>query len=126
MQQTKERPISPHLTIYKQGVTGSFSILHRITGAITFGSLLMFCWVITFLSFIGFENAKSVYCGCNIIKICLFFISYSFFYHLLNGIRHLIWDTGSLINMRAVKITAFIVVSLSLFFNIYFWSNLIY
>jgi succinate dehydrogenase / fumarate reductase cytochrome b subunit len=125
VQQIKERPISPHLTIYKQGITGSFSILHRITGAITFGSLLVFCWAMSFLSFVGFENTKSVFCGCNIMKICLFFISYSFFYHLLNGARHLIWDTGSLINIKAVKITAFIVVVLSLSLNFYFWSDLI-
>jgi succinate dehydrogenase cytochrome b subunit len=89
------RPISPHLEIYRPQLTSILSILHRITGGfLAVGILALIYWLVAAaMSAEAFDQAQAL--GGSIIGRSLLFLwTGAFFYHLLNGIRHLAWDAG--------------------------------
>ena len=91
----KERPLSPHISIYKPQLTSMLSILHRGTGVfLTFGTPLLVFWLWGVAA--GPESYASLQDCLNhwIGKLALFGWSFALFYHLCNGIRHLFWDVG--------------------------------
>jgi succinate dehydrogenase / fumarate reductase cytochrome b subunit len=90
------RPLSPHLQIYRQPLTaGVISILHRITGiGLSVGLLYLVCWLIAAASGLDAFDKLQSFNGSIIGKLLLFGWTVAFFYHLLNGIRHLSWDAG--------------------------------
>ena len=90
-----ERPLSPHLFIYKPMLTMTMSIVHRVTGAcLFFGTLLMAWWLIAAASgpnaYAGIGSFMSSFVG----RIILFGYTWALIHHGLGGVRHLIWDTG--------------------------------
>jgi len=89
-----QRPISPHLQIYRLTVTLVMSGLHRITGmALYFGSVLLVWWLIAVASGPNaYANAQWVM-GTLIGRLVLLGYSWALIHHALGGIRHLIWDT---------------------------------
>jgi succinate dehydrogenase / fumarate reductase cytochrome b subunit len=91
------RPLSPHLQIYRLIPTMLMSIVHRITGgALYFGTLLLAWWLIAAASSEhAFDIANSFF-GSWFGRLILFGYTWALLHHLLGGIRHLIWDTGSL------------------------------
>ena len=97
----KSRPLSPHLQVYRPQLTSMLSILHRITGAAnTVGLLLFSAWLITLASDKAAYMAFTEFMAGPIGQFLLIGWSFSVFYHLCNGIRHLIWDTGHLFEIR--------------------------
>ena len=89
------RPLSPHLGVYKLMYTMSLSILHRITGvAATFGFLGFVWWLMALAS--GPESyARAMHLlSTPLARLLLVGFTFSFVYHFCNGIRHLVWDTG--------------------------------
>ena len=89
------RPTSPHLQVYKVQLTSAMSILHRITGvALSVGLLYLVCWLITAAEGQEAFDRLQDFNGSFIGRLLLFGWSLAFFYHLLNGIRHLAWDAG--------------------------------
>jgi succinate dehydrogenase / fumarate reductase cytochrome b subunit len=90
------RPLSPHLQIYRQPLTaGIVSILHRITGiGLSVGLLYLVCWLVAAASGLEAFDQLQSFNGSIIGKLLLLGWSVAFFYHLLNGIRHLSWDAG--------------------------------
>jgi succinate dehydrogenase / fumarate reductase, cytochrome b subunit len=90
-----QRPLSPHLGVYKFMYTMSLSIMHRITGlAATFGFLAFVWWLMALASGPGaYESAVHVL-RSPLAKLLLIGFTFSFVYHFCNGIRHLVWDTG--------------------------------
>ena len=101
-----KRPISPHLQIYKLQWTWTLSILHRLTGMFL---MIGFLGLIAFLecaregeaSYIKFQN----FITSRPLKILGFCVMGAFFYHLLNGLRHLCWDFGYNFEIRGVEIS---------------------
>lgn len=92
---TKERPLSPHLQVYKPQITSVTSILHRAAGiALTFGLVLM-TWALVALAS-GREAYEFfiAFCLSPIGQIMLAGWSMAFYYHMCTGIRHLIRDCG--------------------------------
>ena len=89
----RQRPLSPHLQIYKPQLTSILSILHRATGiALSMGSIILVFWVIALT--LG-DTTYTLY--LKVInnwfgKLILFGFTFALFYHLSNGIRHLFWD----------------------------------
>jgi succinate dehydrogenase / fumarate reductase cytochrome b subunit len=89
------RPTSPHLEIYRWQIGNSLSILHRLTGvALAFGLMLLCYWLV---SLAGGERAYAS--AMDLITgpvglLCLVGWTFAFFFHLLNGVRHLFWDAG--------------------------------
>ena len=91
----RARPLSPHLEIYRWQIGNTLSILHRVTGVVlAFGLVALSYWFISIAG--GSENyATAARLFSNPFGI-LFLIgwSFAFFFHLLNGVRHLFWDAG--------------------------------
>lgn len=89
-----QRPLSPHLQVYRLTLTMAMSIVHRITGgALFFGTLLLVWWLIAAAS--GPDAyAKFTWFASSLIgRLILFGYTWALIHHMLGGIRHLIWDT---------------------------------
>lgn len=93
--QSRARPLSPHLGIYRPTVTMTTSIVHRITGcALYFGTLLVAWWLIAAATSREYFDFVSWVFGSWIGQLVLFGYTWALMQHLLGGVRHLIWDTG--------------------------------
>ncbi len=90
-----ERPISPHLTVYRLTLTMAMSIAHRVTGvALYFGTLLLVWWLVAASTSPRNFDLINGFFGTWIGRLVLFCYTWALFHHMLGGIRHLIWDTG--------------------------------
>jgi succinate dehydrogenase / fumarate reductase cytochrome b subunit len=91
----QNRPLSPHLQVYRPQLTSVLSITHRMMGvALTAGTLLLVYWLVAAASGAeAYETARGLI-GSVIGRLLLFGWSVALFYHLSNGIRHLFWDAG--------------------------------
>ena len=118
-----DRPLSPHLQIYKPQLTSMLSILHRITGAaLAFGSVIL-AWGL--FAVLAGEHAFSLFRDFReslIGQFMLFGWLFSFVYHLLNGIRHLKWDAGFGLEIKSVYRTGYIVVIGSIILSVMIWT----
>jgi len=110
----RQRPLSPFTTIYRWPVTMATSITHRATGiGLAMGTVLLAWWLIAIAS--GPE-AYQTFIGLAaswIGQVLLFGFSWSLAYHLLNGIRHLAWDTGYGFDVKTADRTGWLVIVLS-------------
>lgn len=89
------RPISPHLQIYRWQIGSSLSILHRLTGlALAVGFAALCGWLIALAG--GEDSYRSAaHLAASPVGIAsLMGVTFAFLYHLLNGVRHLVWDAG--------------------------------
>ncbi|HWV40169.1 succinate dehydrogenase, cytochrome b556 subunit [Pseudorhodoplanes sp.] len=90
-----ERPLSPHLGIYRPTLTMTMSIVHRITGAaLFFGTLLMAWWLLAAASGPTAYAKVQAFTGSIFGMLILFGYTWALIHHMLGGVRHLIWDTG--------------------------------
>ena len=115
-------PLSPHLQIYRWHISSLLSITHRISGVINLLSLiLIFFWLIA-LS-LGESNYESFLLIINsfIGKFILIGFTWSMSFHLLSGLRHLIWDLGYGFEIKTANISGIIVIISSLTLTIIFW-----
>ncbi len=111
----EDLPISPHLQIYKPQITSVLSITHRITGLfLNFSIIIFLLWVMS-LSF-GRSTYETFieYTKMIPVKIIFFFSLLGFFYHMLNGLRHIIWDFGYFIENKSSAILGYIVLFCSI------------
>ncbi len=90
-----QRPLSPHLGIYKWPLAMAISILHRVTGvALAIGAVLMVAVLVSVASDPEcYEWIRGILAS-KIGKAFLFLWTFALFLHLFNGIRHLFWDAG--------------------------------
>jgi succinate dehydrogenase / fumarate reductase cytochrome b subunit len=117
-----DRPLSPHLSIYRWPITMATSILHRTTGvAMTAGFIVFVGWLFDAASgpdvYAMFLGAMDTTAGC----VLLVGWSYAFFYHLSNGIRHLVWDTGRGLEIGQATASAWFVIVTSIVLTAAFW-----
>jgi succinate dehydrogenase / fumarate reductase cytochrome b subunit len=90
-----ERPLSPHIQIYRPMLTMTMSIVHRITGAaLYFGTLILAAWLIAAASGQASFATMQAVLGSFLGRLVLFGYTWALLHHMLGGIRHLIWDTG--------------------------------
>jgi succinate dehydrogenase / fumarate reductase cytochrome b subunit len=90
-----ERPLSPHLQVYRPQLTSALSIFHRITGAfLALGTLLLTAWLVAAATGPDAFAAVQGFIGSILGYLLLLGWSAALFYHLANGIRHLFWDAG--------------------------------
>lgn len=92
---SKNRPLSPHLQIYKPIPTMVMSIVHRITGgALYFGTILVAWWLVaTSMGAAEFEWVNW-FMGSLVGKVILFGYTWALVHHMLGGLRHFMWDLG--------------------------------
>jgi succinate dehydrogenase / fumarate reductase cytochrome b subunit len=89
------RPLSPHLQIYKPQLTSVISISHRATGiALAVGMLALVWWVLAAAIGPGAYAQAQGFLGSWFGILLLIGWAFSLFFHLCNGVRHLVWDTG--------------------------------
>lgn len=91
----QDRPLSPHLQIYRLSWTMVMSIVHRITGAANyFGAALVAIWLVAMASGPRTYDNVAWFFGSWIGLLILFGYTWSLIHHMLGGVRHLIWDFG--------------------------------
>ncbi len=105
-----QRPLSPHLQVYKPQLTSAMSIMHRMTGLfLSLGLLIFVYWLFAVAKslhvadeIIGFVDTPL---GCTFLYLWVF----AFCYHLCNGIRHLFWDVGKGFSIDSVYRSGYVV-----------------
>ncbi len=99
-----ERPISPHLQIYKPQITWMMSMFHRISGLVNIAGLVLIS-----APFVAVAYGRDVFEGTAALMTSWFGLlvlgvfSLSMCYHLCNGVRHLLWDTGRGLDIATVR-----------------------
>ena len=117
-----KNPLSPHLQIYRWHISSLLSITHRISGVINLLALiLIFFWLIILSS--GESNYELFLLIINNFfgKFILVSFTWSMSFHLLSGIRHLVWDMGYGFEIKAANISGIFVIIFSLAMTIIFW-----
>ena len=117
-----QNPLSPHLQIYRWHISSLLSITHRISGVINlFSLILIFFWLLV-LSF-GESNYEFFLLMINsfIGKFILIGFTWSMIFHLLSGIRHLVWDLGYGFEIKTANISGVAVIIFSLILTVLFW-----
>jgi succinate dehydrogenase / fumarate reductase cytochrome b subunit len=99
-----QRPLSPHIQIYRWTLTMFLSILHRATGvALYSGTLLLVWWLMAAATgpeaFALFQGVAGSWIG----RLVLFGYTWALFHHMFGGIKHFIWDTGAGFELSAVE-----------------------
>jgi len=108
---TNNRPLSPHLQVYRPQLTSVLSILHRATGiGLAAGTLLLVWWLIAAATGpTAFDSVQS-FIGSLLGRLLLLAWSFALLYHLCNGIRHLVWDTGRGFELKTAYASGWLVV----------------
>ena len=118
----KERPISPHLQVYKPQITSVLSIFHRITGvALTFGLILLVAWIFTLSLGEDYFEYFVMFIKSWFGLLILFGFTFALNYHLCNGIRHLFWDAGYGYEIETVHKSGLAVLVVSFLLTILIW-----
>ena len=124
---TRPRPLSPHLTIWRWGPHMTVSILHRATGiALSVAGLAILAWWL--MARAQGQEAYATFAkvaGSPIGLIVLVGLTWSFFQHLLSGIRHLVTDTGAGFELRVNKTSAILTIVGSLLLTAALWVYLL-
>ncbi|PLX35711.1 MAG: succinate dehydrogenase, cytochrome b556 subunit [Hyphomicrobiales bacterium] len=102
-----ERPLSPHLQIYRPMFTMMMSMMHRITGAaLFFGTFILAWWLISAASGPAYYSYVNVFVSSWLGRLILFGYTWALIHHMLGGIRHFIWDTGRMFSRPALEYSA--------------------
>jgi len=117
-----ERPLSPHLSIYRWPVTMTLSILHRITGvAMSIGFVVLAAWLASAaagtVEYDDFMASMATLPG----RLLLLGWSFAFFFHLGNGVRHLVWDAGRGFEKHQANASAWFVLLFAVLATAAFW-----
>ena len=116
------RPMSPHLQVYKLPLTAKLSILHRVTGAVLFIGLILMILVLLSAAN-GADSWRDMHAFLSSIfgKFVLFGFTFSLYYHLCNGIRHLFWDIGKGLDLVDANKSGVAVIAISIFLTLLTW-----
>jgi succinate dehydrogenase / fumarate reductase cytochrome b subunit len=116
------RPLSPHLQIYKWQITMVLSISHRATGlALSAGTLLLVWWLVALARGPeAFASAQGLI-GSWVGRVLLLGWTFSLFFHLANGIRHLFWDAGYGFEIKTTTVSGWTVVVASVALTVIAW-----
>ncbi len=119
------RPLSPHLSIYKKVLTAVFSIFHRFTGiCLSLGSVLLAIWIILIALGPTYYSKFQALSSFIVFKVFLFLWTLTIFYHLYNGIRYLFWSYGKMMELNMVYKSGYVVIILSILSTILIWISI--
>jgi len=119
----RERPLSPHLMIYRPHINMVMSILHRITGAaLYFGTLILAAWLVSAAA--GPEQFALVsgLLGSWFGQLVLFGYTWALINHMLGGVRHFIWDTGHGYDLETIDILCWATLAASIVLTLAVWG----
>ena len=104
--QNNNNPLSPHLEIYKWQISSLLSITHRIVGVINILAITLICiWTLSLLVGENSYEITQLFLRSFFGKFIIVFLCWTFSFHILNEIRHLIWDMGYGFDLKVTKIT---------------------
>ena len=119
----REKPLSPHLQVWRWHITMATSILHRVTGcALYVGVLIAAAWAVSLASgpqaYAAFKGLMGSWLGLFV----MFGLTLSLFYHLANGVRHLVWDTGHGLDVKSANASAVVVFAFAVAATLAVWG----
>jgi len=120
------RPLSPHLGVYKWQVSNTLSILHRLTGVVlSLAAIALLAWVVS--AAVGPTGYATVlgWLSGPLGMLLLFGFSASFFYHLANGVRHLFWDAGYGFDKSFARASGWLTFVAALVVTALFWMGVL-
>jgi succinate dehydrogenase / fumarate reductase cytochrome b subunit len=107
-----DRPLSPHAGVYKFKYTIVSSFLNRLTGiAFTFGLIPLVYWLMALAEGPKQYAEAAVVLSHPFFKIIYLGLAFAFSYHLMAGIRHLVWDTGRGLERRQSQSSAWFIIA---------------
>tara|TARA_B100000482_G_scaffold173800_1_gene141901 strand:+ start:172 stop:558 length:387 start_codon:yes stop_codon:yes gene_type:complete len=108
--QNNSNPLSPHLEIYKWQISSLLSISHRIVGVINILAITLICiWTLSLLVGENSYEITKLFLKSSFGKFIIISLCWTFSFHILNEIRHLIWDAGYGFDLKVAKITGVLV-----------------
>ena len=116
------RPLSPHLQVYRLPLPALLSITHRATGVfLAIGTILLSLWIISLAT--GADEFQSVkgFIGSFIGRVLLLGWTFSLFFHLFNGVRHLYWDMAKGLELKSVYTSGYITLAASAVLTLLVW-----
>lgn len=119
----RERPLSPHLQVWRWHVTMLCSILHRISGVgLYVGALILAGWAVALArgpeSYADYKALLGSVPG----QVVLFALTAGAFFHLANGIRHLVWDAGRSLDLRSANSSGWFVLGFTAVATLALWA----
>ena len=119
----RERPLSPHLQIYRPQLTSVLSITHRATGlALIAGTLVLVYWLLAAASGAEAYASAQALLGSWLGRVVLLGFRFALFYHLCNGIRHLFWDVGLGFELKTAYASGHAVIIVSIAMTVLAWG----
>ena len=117
------RPLSPHLSVYKWRVHMMTSILHRVTGAaLSVGTVVFVIWLAAIASGAASYDAFMEYAKHPLSQVVLFGMTFALMQHMASGIRHLFMDKGDLYDLKANTMSAWITYGFSVVTTVAIWA----
>lgn len=117
-----QRPLSPHLQVYKWQLTSVLSITHRATGlALAVGTIFLVWWLLAAATGPDAFNTAQAFWDSWIGRLMLLGWTWALFFHLSNGIRHLFWDAGRGFELKTTYASGWTVVTASVVLTLIAW-----
>jgi succinate dehydrogenase / fumarate reductase, cytochrome b subunit len=117
-----QRPLSPHLQVYKWQLTSVLSILHRATGlALAGGTIFLVWWLLAAATGNDAFGIAQGFWYSWFGRLLLFGWTWALFFHLCNGIRHLFWDAGQGFELKTTYASGWTVVAASFVLTVAAW-----
>ena len=121
-----QRPLSPHLQVYRPQMTSVLSILHRMAGAaLAVGTLLVVWWLVAAASGEQHYYTAMSFARSWLGVLMIFGWSVALCYHLCNGVRHLIWDTAHLMEIGSATRAGYVVLLMTVVLTALIWSDVV-
>ncbi|HHI81718.1 MAG TPA: succinate dehydrogenase, cytochrome b556 subunit [Rhizobiales bacterium] len=118
-----QRPLSPHLQIYKPMLTMMMSIVHRITGAaLFFGTILLAWWLIAAATGPAYFDLVEGFMASIIGRFVLLGFTWALIHHAIGGLRHLLWDTGRGYDLETIEKLAKLSLAASIILTLVVWA----
>lgn len=117
------RPLSPHLQVYRPQLTSVLSILHRATGIVlSLGTVLLAWWLLAVAAGPAAYATARAFFASWFGQLVLLGWSFALFYHLCNGIRHLFWDVGFGLDIPTAYASGRAVVAAAVALTVIVWA----
>lgn len=120
---TSNRPLSPHVQVYKMPLSAKLSILHRITGlGLSFGAVILVFWLFSLAYMSGTAVNLHAFFSSTLGQVLLIAWTFAFFYHFCNGIRHLFWDIGKGYELDTVNKSGIAAIVMAIVLTVVVWT----
>ena len=118
----RERPLSPHTSIWRWHVTMATSIMHRVSGCALYGgALILALWAISLAAGPEAYMMFKAVLGSPLGKLVMFLLTLAVFYHLAKGVQHLIWDLGHGYRVQTASLGAMITIAFAIVATVVVW-----